>query len=125
MGPARGYLPDEVEPLLAGIPTCAAEPLKGTRARERETRTMDILLLNAGQSANTRPDLFWAWVTLTLSSSVAIGYAAIAFNWYFQIKVASPQAKAALTRLGWISVACALCGVAFHASDVTWGYLQL
>src|SRR5712671_3168457 len=86
---------------------------------------MGNLLLNAGQSASTRPDLFWAWVTLTLSSSVVIGYAVIAFNWYFQIKVASPQAKAALTRLGMISAACALCGVAFYTSDVAWGYLRL
>jgi signal transduction histidine kinase len=86
---------------------------------------MGMNLLNAGHSASTRPDLLWAWVTLALSSSVAIGYAAIAFNWYFQIKVASPQAKAALARLSLISVACALCGVAFYASDVAWGYLRL
>ena len=82
-------------------------------------------LSSAGQSIGTRPDLFWAWVTLILSSAVALGYAAIAFNWYFQDKVASPQAKAALRRLLLISVVCAICGGAFYASDVAWGYLRL
>jgi nitrogen-specific signal transduction histidine kinase len=86
---------------------------------------MGTNVLNASQSASTRPDLLWAWVTLLLSCWVAIGYAAIAFNWYFQDKVASPQAKAALRRLLLISVACAICGGAFYASDVAWGYLRL
>jgi signal transduction histidine kinase len=86
---------------------------------------MGIDVLSAGHATNARPDLFWAWITLGLSSMVAIGYTAIAFNWYFQIKVASQQSKAALTRLMWISMGCALCGAAFYASDVAWSYLRL
>jgi signal transduction histidine kinase len=81
--------------------------------------------LTASRSFSTRPDLLWAWVTLTLSAAVALGYVAIAFNWYFQIKVASPQAKAALRRLLLISGLCALCGAGFYASDIGWGSLRL
>ncbi|MDB5322826.1 MAG: Complexhybrid Signal Transduction Protein [Phycisphaerales bacterium] len=86
---------------------------------------MGINVLDASHSASTQPDLLWAWVTLALSSAVALGYGAIAFNWYFQDKVASPQAKAALVRLLLISFACAICGGAFYASDIGWGYLRL
>jgi signal transduction histidine kinase len=86
---------------------------------------MGMNVLTASRSFSTRPDLLWAWVTLTLSTAVALGYVAIAFNWYFQIKVASSQAKAALRRLLLISVVCALCGAVFYASDIGWGYLRL
>jgi PAS domain S-box-containing protein len=82
------------------------------------------LLVNS-HTSSARPDLLWACVTLCLSGSVVIGYAAIAFNWYFQIKVASPQARTALKRLLVISLACAACGMAFYATDIGWGYLRL
>src|SRR5438445_9230017 len=82
-------------------------------------------LSSAGQLIGTRPDLYWAWITLALSAAVALGYAAIAFNWYFQRKVASPQAKAALVRLLLISVACAVCGGGFYASEGGWGDLRV
>jgi PAS domain S-box-containing protein len=88
-------------------------------------KTMGIIAASVNHAATTRPDLIWAWVTLVLSSSVVIGYAAIAFNWYFQIKVASPQARAALIRLFLISLGCSACGAAFYATDVVWGYLRL
>ena len=86
---------------------------------------MGINVLTASRSMSTRPDLLWAWVTLTLSAAVVLGYVAIAFNWYFQIKVASPQSRAALRRLLLISVVCALCGAGFYVSDIGWGYLRL
>src|SRR3954464_2607515 len=86
---------------------------------------MGMNVLTASRSFSTRPDLLWACVTLTLSAAVALGYVAIAFNWYFQIKVASPQAKAALGRLLLISVVCALCSAGFNAADIGWAYLRL
>jgi PAS domain S-box-containing protein len=72
-----------------------------------------------------RPDLFWAWITLALSALVIVGYVAIAFNWYFQRKVSSPNARAALLRLLLISTACAMCGGALYWADLGWGYFRL
>ena len=67
------------------------------------------------------PDLRWAWLTLTLSVLVALGYAVIAFNWYFQTKVTRhEESRAALRRLSTIVLLCAIFGLWFFASDMSW-----
>jgi PAS domain S-box-containing protein len=75
--------------------------------------------------AAARPDVVSAYLTLGLSALVALGYAALAFNWYFQIKVAPPEARKALRRLLVISLACAACGAFFYLTDLGWGYFRL
>jgi signal transduction histidine kinase len=72
-----------------------------------------------------RPDLLWADVTVVLSVLVALGYFAVAVNWYFQAKVGSPHARAALRRLLWIPVACAALGAVVYAADFAWGILRV
>jgi PAS domain S-box-containing protein len=71
-----------------------------------------------------RPDVVWAYVTLALSAAVVLGYAAIAVNWYFQVKVRSPAARAALVRLAGITLACAACGGAVYGTDAAWEALR-
>jgi len=67
------------------------------------------------------PDLRWAWLTLTLSLLVAVGYVAIAFNWYFQNKVAGRHAtRAAVRRLSSIVLCCAAFGLWFFVTDMSW-----
>jgi signal transduction histidine kinase len=79
----------------------------------------------ASQKLGARPETLSAYITLALSCLVALGYATLAFNWYFQIKVAPPQARAALRRLLLISLACALCGGTFYLTDLAWGHFRL
>ncbi|HSV14211.1 MAG TPA: PAS domain-containing sensor histidine kinase [Tepidisphaeraceae bacterium] len=63
----------------------------------------------------------WAWVTLLLSGLIVLGYAVIAFNWFFQSKLSKhEQARSALARLRNISFACALCGFVFFTTDTAW-----
>jgi nitrogen-specific signal transduction histidine kinase len=75
-------------------------------------------------SGSSRPDLLWACVTLVLGALVAVGYAVIAFNWYFQTKVRSRQARGAIRRLVLISLACAVYGGVSHTLDLGWIYLR-
>jgi PAS domain S-box-containing protein len=86
---------------------------------------MGIHLLRAVLSGSSRPDLLWACVTLALAAMVAVGYAVIAFNWYFQTKVRSRQARGAIRRLVLISFACAVYGGVSYTLDVGWIYLRL
>src|SRR5687768_9857630 len=66
-------------------------------------------------------DARWAWVTLTLSAAVALGYAIIAFNWYFQSRLADRErARAAMSRMRTLVVACGVCGFVFYATDMSW-----
>jgi signal transduction histidine kinase len=63
----------------------------------------------------------WPWLTIALSSSVIAGYCVIAFNWYFQSKMAHhAEARAALSRLRNICVACIILAYTFFATDVPW-----
>lgn len=63
----------------------------------------------------------WPVVTLTLSALVVVGYAAIALDWYFHSKLPGrAEASAALARLRWIFLFCAVCTIAFHATDIPW-----
>ena len=67
------------------------------------------------------PDLRWAWLTAALSGAVAAGYVVIAFNWYFQSKLAlRRECRAALARLGATAACCAACGAWFSVSDMSW-----
>jgi PAS domain S-box-containing protein len=67
------------------------------------------------------PDLRWAWLTLTLSLLVAVGYVAIAFNWYFQNKVAGRHvSRAAVRRLSSIVLCCGAFGLWFFVTDMSW-----
>src|SRR5215213_956791 len=67
------------------------------------------------------PDLRWAWLTLTLSLLVAVGYVAIAFNWYFQKKVVGRHVtRAAIRRLSSIVLCCAAFGLWFFVTDMSW-----
>lgn len=86
---------------------------------------MPTHLLRAVPSGSSRPDLLWACVPLALGVLVAVGYAVIAFNWYFQTKVRSRHARGAIRRLVLIALACAVYGVASYACDLGWVYLRL
>jgi signal transduction histidine kinase len=72
-----------------------------------------------------RPDMIWTDVTVVLSVLVALGYFAVAVNWYFQAKVGSPQARGALRRLLLIPLACAILGAFVYVMDFAWGYLRV
>src|SRR5688572_17316300 len=63
----------------------------------------------------------WVWTTFALSALVALGYAAIAVNWYFQSKIPGrTEPKAALRRLRVITAACAGCGFVLYAVEMPW-----
>src|SRR3954454_15800269 len=81
-----------------------------------------------GLDALTSPtqEVVWAWVTVGLSALVAVGYGAIAVNWYFQSKLARKgEARAALRRLRGICLACGICGGALYLTDVPWPVWRL
>lgn len=66
-------------------------------------------------------DMPWGCVTLVLSVAVIVGYAVIAFNWYFQAKLRrTADSKAALTQLRGIFVCCVLCGFLFVVMKTNW-----
>src|SRR4051794_5412463 len=68
-----------------------------------------------------RQDIVWTWVTILLSALVAIGYALIAMNWYFQAKLSrSPESKATLRRLRLICLCCVVSCAIFYATDAPW-----
>ena len=76
-------------------------------------------VLSSGGTMNSPRDMLWSWITITLSGAIIAGYSVIAFNWYFQSKLARhAEAANALRRLRNISVACAGCGVTFFLLDI-------
>jgi hypothetical protein len=51
-------------------------------------------------------DLLWGWGTLVFSSLLALGYVAIAFNWYLQRRLQrAAEARRAGLRLLWLVIA--------------------
>src|SRR4051794_15668427 len=79
------------------------------------------LLRTGDNMPGLEPDLRWAWLTLTLSVLVAVGYGAIAFNWYFLSKVAGRHAsRAAVRRLSSIVLCCGAFGLWFLVADMSW-----
>ena len=76
-------------------------------------------VLSSGGTMNSPRDMLWSWITIILSGAIIAGYSVIAFNWYFQSKLARhADAANALRRLRNISVACAGCGLAFFLLDI-------
>lgn len=71
--------------------------------------------------AGPHESAWWPWVTVLLSSAILAGYGIIAFNWYFQAKLARhADAEAALRRLRNICLTCVICGCAFFLGDIPW-----
>jgi PAS domain S-box-containing protein len=71
-------------------------------------------------------DIYWSWLTIALSVFVALGYAAIAYNRYFQSKLArTAQCAAAARRLWLITLFCGLCGSFFYWYDMPWPIWRL
>jgi PAS domain S-box-containing protein len=67
------------------------------------------------------PAPLWAWVTMSLSALVALGYCVIAVNWYFQKKIGTRrESRAALNRLLVIFASCAACGAALSLVELPW-----
>jgi len=66
-------------------------------------------------------DVYWSWVTITLSVFIALGYGAIAYNRYFQMKLArTEQAAAASRRLWFVTILSVVCGTFFYVFDMSW-----
>src|SRR6478735_2224570 len=66
-------------------------------------------------------DLRWTWVTLALSIAIVLGYALIAFNWYFQKKVAErAELKSASRRLRIIVLCSCVLSYLVIVTDVSW-----
>jgi signal transduction histidine kinase len=66
-------------------------------------------------------DVYWSWLTITLSIFVAIGYATIAYNRYFQKKLARTEQVASAGRRLWLITGVSiLCGSFFYLYDMPW-----
>ena len=66
-------------------------------------------------------DLLWSMETFAISIAIAVGYAVIAFNWYFQHKLSRiGEAQAAVIRLRNSCIACAICGFLFYEGEMPW-----
>lgn len=71
-------------------------------------------------------DMYWSWLTIALSVFIAIGYATIAYNRYFQRKLArTAQCAAAGRRLIFITIASIVCGSFFYWYDMPWAIWRL
>jgi signal transduction histidine kinase len=84
---------------------------------------VELLRWFAGSSGLPRieRDLLWGWGTLVFSSLLALGYVAIAFNWYLQRRMQrAAEARHAAVRLVWLVIATVVCGAAFFALDMPW-----
>src|SRR5947209_8119830 len=66
-------------------------------------------------------DIYWSFLTIALSFGIAVGYAAIGYNRYFQSKLdRTAQCAAASRRLLIITLASILCGATFYWYDMPW-----
>ena len=66
-------------------------------------------------------DVYWGWLTITLSVFIALGYATIAYNRYFQKKLARTEQVASAGRRLWsITILSVLCGTFFYLYDMPW-----
>jgi PAS domain S-box-containing protein len=71
-------------------------------------------------------DARWAWVTVTLSALLGLGYCLIAFNWYFQSRLArSGEATKTLARLRNLCIICGLCGYLFYVLESRWAVWRM
>jgi PAS domain S-box-containing protein len=62
----------------------------------------------------------WPFVTIALVVLAVAGYAAIAFNWYFQSKLSRAESRAATSRLRNVALGCTVIGGAFYCSELSW-----
>jgi nitrogen-specific signal transduction histidine kinase len=90
-------------------------------AAEAEARAASL----AGEASRAgETDALWPWLTIALAATVAIGYFAIAVNWYFHSKLPgrseSRAAGAALARLRGIFLFGVVSAVAFCVNDMPW-----
>ena len=66
-------------------------------------------------------EVYWSWLTITLSVFIALGYATIAYNRYFQKKLARTEQVAAAGRRLWsITIFSMICGTFFYLYDMPW-----
>src|SRR3954471_7632507 len=70
--------------------------------------------------AAAQDEALWPWVTVGLCGLVLLGYGVIAFNWYFQAKLASPQSRRSALRLGGIVLCAVALGALFYLADPSW-----
>jgi PAS domain S-box-containing protein len=78
-------------------------------------------ILGWDDAPGLRPDLRWAWLTLTLSAAVVVGYVVIAVNGYFQAMLhRRRELRAALARLTGIVACCAAFGAWFLSAELSW-----
>jgi PAS domain S-box-containing protein len=71
-------------------------------------------------------DIYWSWLTIALSVFIAIGYGTIAYNLYFQKKLArNDQCRAASRRLWMITGFSLICGSFFYLYDMPWPIWRL
>ena len=81
---------------------------------------MELLRWFAGSDGLPRleRELLWGWGTLVFSVLLAAGYVAIAFNWYFQRRVArSDVSRRSARRLALLAIVCVACGGGFVVLD--------
>jgi PAS domain S-box-containing protein len=62
----------------------------------------------------------WPMVTLGLVILAVAGYAAIAFNWFFQSKLSRSESQSATRRLRNLALTCVAIGGAFYFSELSW-----
>ncbi|HEV8290319.1 MAG TPA: PAS domain-containing sensor histidine kinase [Tepidisphaeraceae bacterium] len=71
-------------------------------------------------------DVYWSWLTIALSIFIALGCATIAYNRYFQKKLArTAQCASATRRLWMITIFSIICGSFFYWYDMPWAIWRL
>jgi PAS domain S-box-containing protein len=88
----------------------------------------DLLKLLSGNDhvPGSASDIYWSYLTIALSLLVAIGYAVIAYNRYFQSKLSkTAECAAAARRLLIITLCSIACGAAFFWYDMPWPIWRL
>lgn len=82
---------------------------------------MDLLRwINGTPDSPQAHGAIWPFVTIALVVLAVGGYAAIAFNWYFQSKLSRTESHAATARLRNIALACTAIGGVFFFSELSW-----
>ena len=82
--------------------------------------------ITADSAPGTPDDLRWAWVTLSLSVAVVVGYTVIGVNQYFQAKVRNRrESRVSLARLRNIVLCSFAFGWVFFATDMGWTMWRL
>jgi PAS domain S-box-containing protein len=81
---------------------------------------MEALLRDYSVPGSTA-DIYWSFLTVALSFGIALGYAAIAYNRYFHLKLAHKRESAAASRRLMIITLCSMvCGAIFYWFSMPW-----